>query len=409
MKSKSKKSLLFHIYISLAIVSLFSCEKQNRKIERFVFSKTVNTEINRDSLKQITIVPPNLDKVFDGKSNKYLNVDSFIDSVKYIKLESTKNSLIGEISKFKVFDKKIYILDKLSNSIVVFSEQGKFLNKLSKQGKGPGEYDKIYDFDIDRKKKELAILTSPVKIMRYKLTFEFIKDFNVPLYSSQFSILNDSLYAFYLSYGDNTNKMNIEHNIIICDEKGNILNGIFPYESKEVSKYFHKASQYFYEFSNSNYFFIDLNDTIYSIKDRTVRSCYALDFGNKSFVKNILNENIEEQTKYFNRPNYAYLSFINESHEYLLIVFIYNSFYYNCLYNKKSGESMFLSTFSSKYFSPCTISLMENDNFYCILEPMRINNLIKKIEKSKYVPEFKDLVKNTDISDNPIIVNFKLK
>lgn len=66
-----------------------------------------------------------------------------------VPLETTKESLLGDTRKVMIRDDKIYIHDRKRHRINIFSINGKYLGHLSRQGRGPGEYLKLTDFDID--------------------------------------------------------------------------------------------------------------------------------------------------------------------------------------------------------------------------------------------------------------------
>ena len=68
----------------------------------------------------------------------------------YIKLESSDSSLLGSVNQIEISGDRIYILDRdKTNSIFVFSMQGKFVQKLEAKGNGPGEFIAPQSFKID--------------------------------------------------------------------------------------------------------------------------------------------------------------------------------------------------------------------------------------------------------------------
>lgn len=70
-----------------------------------------------------------------------LPYDSLIAFVKFVKLETTGNNLIGSISQILFSQNKIIIVDwEVSKSITVYDESGRFLNKIGALGQGPEEY-----------------------------------------------------------------------------------------------------------------------------------------------------------------------------------------------------------------------------------------------------------------------------
>src|SRR5690606_26101942 len=80
----------------------------------------------------------------------YGKFEDFFSKAAYIPLETSANSMIGNISRLCYFRDQFFILDKKGNSILIFDKKGKFLDKIEAIGKGPGEYISLMDFAIDR-------------------------------------------------------------------------------------------------------------------------------------------------------------------------------------------------------------------------------------------------------------------
>ncbi|CAM2011285.1 6-bladed beta-propeller [Acanthopleuribacter pedis] len=69
-----------------------------------------------------------------------------------VKLETIPASILGEISKVIVHEPsgKIYVGDyDATGSVFVFSNEGRFLNRIGTKGSGPGEYRTLLDFAVN--------------------------------------------------------------------------------------------------------------------------------------------------------------------------------------------------------------------------------------------------------------------
>ena len=80
-----------------------------------------------------------------------LPFSAFVDTIELIPLETTEDNLIGEITRVIFNDGKYYIrsTNGMQNpKLFVFNENGKYIQKISKQGIGPGEYIQFEDFTI---------------------------------------------------------------------------------------------------------------------------------------------------------------------------------------------------------------------------------------------------------------------
>jgi len=70
------------------------------------------------------------------------DTDIFIESVKYIPLETNNSCLIADASFVSLYDEFILVADSKHN-VFLFDLNGKFIRKIGIKGKGPGEYQTI--------------------------------------------------------------------------------------------------------------------------------------------------------------------------------------------------------------------------------------------------------------------------
>ncbi len=96
-------------------------------------------------------------------------LSAFADDIEFIPLQTTRESLIGGPARRVVSrEQRIYVSD--ATRIMCFDIEGRFLYKLDKLGRGPGEYSVIFYFDVDPDNKYLVIPN------HYKLLFYGISD-----------------------------------------------------------------------------------------------------------------------------------------------------------------------------------------------------------------------------------------
>lgn len=94
-----------------------------------------------------------LDVELEGADN--LDFNEYFSSVRYVPLETTKDVLIGEITKMYMTNKNIIIFDQKSMSIFLFDIDGKFVRKIGEKGEGPDEYLYINDIQFDEKRMRI--------------------------------------------------------------------------------------------------------------------------------------------------------------------------------------------------------------------------------------------------------------
>jgi hypothetical protein len=140
-------------------------------------------------MKGLTLIP-----VAAPQRMTIIPFDKYFEGFQFVSLETTKESLIGRINRLYLFNRRIYILDRESKSIVVFGEQGKFLFRINRNGRGPGEYVGLMDFAIDGNNKRLILEADrPSKLLYFDLDGNFLNENETANYFRNISIKDNQL------------------------------------------------------------------------------------------------------------------------------------------------------------------------------------------------------------------------
>lgn len=97
------------------------------------------------------------------------------DSIDYTKLDDIWP--LGDIEKLLQFEDRYIVLDKGSVSICKYTLDGDLVHRISKMGKGPGEYISIIDFTLNDENQ--IILLTRSKIIFYDFKGQFVRE--IPL------------------------------------------------------------------------------------------------------------------------------------------------------------------------------------------------------------------------------------
>ena len=113
----------------------------------------------------------------------------FVDSIEYINLEVTDSCVIGRIKDIAIHRERLFIFDEQQQTIWIFSRAGKYLNKISRKGDGPGEYARISQFEYDDRNNQIVVL-SPWKrvLMFYTTEGEFLRSVELEMRVNDFKI-----------------------------------------------------------------------------------------------------------------------------------------------------------------------------------------------------------------------------
>ncbi|PKP38343.1 MAG: hypothetical protein CVT97_01910 [Bacteroidetes bacterium HGW-Bacteroidetes-14] len=82
---------------------------------------------------------------------KIVNISEVADDIKYVALETTDNSLIGQRARVQIKNDRIYVISSqyFSFDIKVFDINGKYLFTFNRMGRGPEEYSQMSSIEID--------------------------------------------------------------------------------------------------------------------------------------------------------------------------------------------------------------------------------------------------------------------
>ena len=101
------------------------------------------------------------------------DASDFIKEIKYIPLETTPGSMVGNIRNIIIDKEKMYVGDD-KNVINIFDMNGRYLNTLNRVGRGPEEYVRLTDFKI-APNGNIFIASQGEGIVEYSADLKFIR------------------------------------------------------------------------------------------------------------------------------------------------------------------------------------------------------------------------------------------
>jgi hypothetical protein len=345
-----------------------------------------------------------------------LKASFFADTVIYIPLETTKESIVDNIKQAWMNDSVILICCYRAG-LLMFRQNGKFVRKIGKWGRGPGEYASIYHFDVIR--DTIYISSSGKKsLMRYTFDGVFCDEIQLKYQPLYFSSTNDEKLACY------------EHNV------GKVF--IYPkinYNPDSiVVEYGVTKGRYYYGFSDPTMTYLQktptgllftnyLNDTVWNINSNKKEPAFILDIKDEllPYDKQIefCDGNMTEWDKMAKSYNLFFLV------PYSSFLFIYQKHYkdqgFDAIYlkNTKTGEIKKFNTsciyddlISNQKLYPYPFLYSANYLFTYYSGPSKILNILNQNKKNiKGGPSSKwlDQMKTVKKDDNPILAIIKIK
>ena len=400
-------------FTNFILITIFSCCffgcKKNSHLNHIPENHIGNEEY------VISIIPP--------KDFNQFDLTPYLDSVKYVVLELTDESLIGSIDKIVIYEERIYILDTKTHSLFVFDMDGAYIHKIARVGQGPGDYTQIDFFDIDIKKKQI-VLTDLMSywVMRYDLDGKFLFKQKIPVWCYGVSILPNSGIVLYADFRNNSEKLAQEYNLIYLDSTMNYKKAYFPYNSKDFNQEIKPPAsiggQFFAldEFLN---FTFPGGNTVYQITEDSLINRYQFNFGNDILpIENPTNPS--QFTEQLRRKYNGFLTSVMENEEVLFFTMQTNidlplRFGYTVYYSKKSRNMLSAYLFMIEKFN---INFPRTCYDSWIVSVMESYSLIEWKEKypkeqisfaGSYTKARLDLAKELTDDDNPVLMFVKLK
>lgn len=209
-----------------------------------------------------------------------MSVSDIADTVKYIRLETTPEALIGTIYDVQVLDSMIFILETLPVSrILCFTTDGRFRYKIDALGKGPEEYRDLESFTIDPQRKVLVLNERTRKRIHFydAVTGRRMGDKAGGCYFTSFAALSDGGYLLLGEQG-------LKYRYLLVDslfrEEGGVVKNN---ENLDIEYPFVLTCQnecvWFADLKNSAIYYLDRNT-------KCIKSAAQVDFGANKVPQN---------------------------------------------------------------------------------------------------------------------------
>lgn len=409
------------LYKILILILCVSCNKGKKKLpqhyQKFDFPETLINNIDKTPIG--VIEESKYFKLIDvsNKEQVTLKGSKVIDSCWYVPLETKEECLIGNIDKIVIEDDKIFILDKSnSKDLFIFSLKGTFITRLSKKGRGPGEYNFIRDFTIDSENKHLIIHDdSMAKLFYYDFQGNHIKTKKTSFRFFNFHHFNNSIYYF-LGASDNKHSIELERYQIALEKNNELQSLYIPRLKNDLS--FGLGDQFHYSGKHLSFTIPVIDTNIYSVIDDKISIAYKINFGDKAINAFIIKKLPEFQDPIKASKDLNFIYFIGvhfETKTKLYFNYFEGGTFKDVIYNKTTDNFMVSKKFNSDdphslFFLNHKYAVYEDDVFISVCEPM-LFTVIKKFQKkyrfkSNSIKELAATIKETD---NLILVFYKYK
>lgn len=205
-------------------------------------------------------------------SVQYPSTSRMFDSVSVVLETGGFESLIGErIKDVRVLDDTLIILsgDYSANTLQLFDMEGRFIRKIDRSGRGPGEYLNIRRIDLDPVKRQIIIFDPGAGILRYNLNGDFVSKVPYEYYALDFALLPDGGYVLFNPFGKTPHG-----GLWSIDSLGNFNRTLISFDDLEIHTII--GDVWLTHINDSVVGFSGLKNKIYHIADDTVYTAYQI-------------------------------------------------------------------------------------------------------------------------------------
>lgn len=345
--------------------------------------------------------PPSIAVVSAFKNMKDTYLSMLVDSVVYVRLETSEKSLINIQPMIELTEDFLIVRNWVRGEaplLLVFDRKtGKFLREIGRRGRGPNEYSFVPKSYFNQTQKIIYTLESNDHILTYNLNGDIKDNFKIPeqfhtdieglpgtLVSASFETYLDSntFVSYVQNYTGNEKKK------IVLFSKDAIIK-IFPnYLSWErtPSRNINAVSPIFYHFDNRLFFKEPFNDTLFEVKHNKLKPRFVFSFG-KYGIPYALQDEYIRSGKFINAMSVNY--FTENKYYFFFTIFKDKKSYLS--YYDKSKKSLNVCKESDTYPS----SIIDDINGFLPITKFYIN------ERNELISYFDALSTRKWIDANP--------
>ena len=300
--------------VSLALVALSSCRQVTGNFDRL----GISDHYQSDKSSKINLS--------DLKVGSVALYSDFFSSVKYVPLEATPNSLIGEISKLMVSKDGDYIVfSDRDKTVLRFSSEGKFLNNIGHVGHGSNEYVWPSCVAYDEFRNQVIVFDGArCDLMFYTVEGELLNKIRMPKSISSFDVVDESHLALFLNHRGEYPHVDGLYNYVIVDREGKVSGYHAPYDEDRIG--FGMMADVFSRSDGHTYCMVGETPIINEITADSLATRYFVDYGEHSFPEELFEKTHEEFEDFsFNKPKDIARSFrFFKTGRYMFLSFAWN-------------------------------------------------------------------------------------
>lgn len=268
-----------------------------------------------------------------AKFSDTLDLTDYFSSYNLIHLETNNESVLGSISKLKIYDNRIYVLCRDGEAgLFVFNLKGDYLHKISAIGDGPGEFQMISDFTLDTINNKIIILDMGRQLVNiFDRNGKYINTKALPIGALRIEMVGENLFLHPQKVSNDENGF-----FLHLWNFDSIKSHFFEYQHNSNGNFSigHRISA----FKESITFWEPFNDTIYHINNKLKEHKTFVDFGRRRIDPGIYQMDLSDKIKYVQevRDKFLFVNDVIETPNSIYFTFLSKNGKMNCFFTKSN-------------------------------------------------------------------------
>lgn len=330
------------------------------------------------------------------------SIFDLIENIEFLGLEETEQSLLGYVFGTIFTENRIVFKNgNVVDEIFIYSEQGEFLNKISRKGGGPEEYSSILSFWLN---KDLIEVFDGKRIVSYDLNGSFVKAALVKQGGIQINGLEDG-YVTDVSRSPVDGELKFKLAFLNNQFERDTL--AIPYETAKKTRITWLTTPF--SNYNDNLLYQHPNgDTTYKLQSKTATPLFSIDLGEKWLWKDKeIYDNLEKQSQLMRENKAISMFFTKVSEKKIYLDLIRNGKF---LVNRQTGNYQKISfdkNGEGRYFM--TAVGWDDERMVFSMSSSDLAEFIGGLGKDKVSAKFGANLETIESSENPVLIWVKFK
>ena len=346
---------------------------------------------------------------------RFFNLSEVADTVEYIPLQTNEEITVGEVRKLLIRNGRMYIWDRLSESVFCFDTSGNYLYRVHAQGQGPGEYGRTSDFSLDMNNGHICIFSDVDRaIFEYDENGKFLKETPSPYIITSFAIRGNTIYAYTgrmpNEYPDMDGESQFRFNVV---QDGEATLHQLPFRHNEKLHKIPLSDRNFSMYKDTLLLSEDLSPRVYTVnRDGKLTPRYKIDFTTNTYHPSFEDgeldiDRMQREEREGNLTKMSNGFYENDRY----VIFNYARGLIGTAYVDKRDSTVHnMGYFNMDDYNhnplASGIKFVDEEYIYKVEEP---GMLVQNGKKQEFSPALARQVAGMSETDNPVIVRIRLK